>query len=324
MKAPSFWYRPAGALASLLMPLGCAYAAATAYRLSSSHPYRPKTPVICVGNITAGGAGKTPTALALAQLLQKLGHRPAFVSRGYGGRLTGPTKVDPARHAAADVGDEPLVLARQAPVWISRNRAAAAKEAEKQSTILILDDGLQNPSVAKDLSILVIDGETGIGNGLCIPAGPLREPFAAALQRVQALIIIGPEDKQNLAAQASCPVFRADFIPTNLDDLPRDKPFLAFAGIGRPEKFYATCHKAGLTLAATRDFSDHHAFWPSDLNALTEESQRLEAMLLTTEKDYARLPLEFAKRVYVLRVNLVIDNQQALSDLLKKVCPPLL
>lgn len=317
MKAPSFWRRPPGTLSALLAPLGHIYAAATARRLATGQPYRPKIPVICVGNVTAGGSGKTPTALAFAQILRQIGHNPAFISRGYGGSLKGPVKVDPARHAAAEVGDEPLLLARQAPVWIARDRAAAAQQAEKESSILLLDDGLQNPSIAKDFNILVIDGETGIGNGHCIPAGPLREPLASALKRVQALMIIGAEDKQNLTAKATCPVFRADFIPTNLDELPRDKPFLAFAGIGRPEKFYATCRQAGLTLAATRDFPDHHAFTPSNLHTLQSEANRLNAYLLTTEKDRARLPSEFAKHTYALRVTLDIQKQDKLAALLK-------
>lgn len=321
MKAPDFWNRPIGLLATMLMPLGSAYAAATSRRLATGHPYRPKVPVICVGNVMAGGAGKTPTAISIARLLEDLGHKPAFVSRGHGGRLKGPVKVDPATHSAKDVGDEPLLLARQAPVWIARNRAAAAKEAEKESTVLILDDGLQNPSVAKDISILVIDGETGIGNGLCMPAGPLREPLATALLRAQALIIIGPQDKQNLAAQVSCPVFRADFLPTNLDKIPRDKPFLAFAGIGRPEKFYATCRKAGLNLASVRDFPDHHAFSARDLESLRSEANRLNARLLTTEKDHARLPIEFAKHTHTLSVTLNIRGQDNLLALLKQRLP---
>lgn len=319
MKAPSFWYRPAGTLAAMLSPLGDIYAAATRRRLATRPAYRPKVPVVCIGNVTAGGSGKTPLALALAKMLIELGRNPAFVSRGYGGKLKGPVKVDPARHTAADVGDEPLLLARQAPVWIARDRAAAARQAEQESSILILDDGLQNPSIAKDFSILVIDGETGIGNGLCIPAGPLREPLSNALKRAQAMVIIGKQDKQNLAAQAVCPVFRADFTPTNLDKLPRDRPFLAFAGIGRPEKFYATCREAGLHLAATRDFPDHHAFRQSDLDALAEESRRLGATLLTTEKDRARLPRNFAQSVHALRVDLVLDNRDEVSATLKSV-----
>jgi tetraacyldisaccharide 4'-kinase len=315
MKAPSFWYRAEGFEARLLAPLEHFFRAGAALRRFFANPYQAKAPVICIGNVVAGGAGKTPTALALAALLQKQGHRPVFVTRGYGGAERGPLRVDSARHSAADVGDEALLLARQAPVWIGRDRAAAIREAEKTASHVILDDGLQNPNIKPDVSLLVMDGAAGLGNGHMIPAGPLREPFADALRRVDAVLVVG-QGLEQASASFGKPVLRASLQPAIPDDFPREAKFLAFAGIGRPEKFYALCRKEGLTLAATKDFADHHPFTQAELQSLARKAETLGARLLTTEKDFARLPAAVRARVLTFPIQLKFSDIAAVELML--------
>lgn len=303
MKAPRFWSEPHSLLASLLAPVGCGYQLAGNLRRHLTHPYRANVPVICIGNITAGGSGKTPTAIAIAKLLRDQGAKPVFVSRGYGGNARGPLRVDPALHDFSMGGDEALVLARHAPCWIGRNRAAAVQAAEAEATHIILDDGLQNPTVVADYNLLVVDGVAGFGNGRLIPAGPLRETLANALPRLHGCVIIG-QDSQGIAAQVAVPVFAGDLIPTIPENLPRTARFLAFAGIGRPEKFYASCRAAGLDIVVTRDFPDHHAFTHTELRELSNTAQRQNLLLITTEKDWVRLPPEMQTQVAVLPVAL--------------------
>jgi tetraacyldisaccharide 4'-kinase len=235
MKAPDFWFEPPGTIANLLTPFGMLWKAGSAARRALASPYHAHKPVICVGNIVAGGAGKTPAAMAIAQLLRDNGKTPVFVTRGYGGKEAGPLRVDPLKHGVDDVGDEALLLARMAPTWIGRDRAAAIREAEPNGSHIILDDGLQNPNIQPDISFLVIGGETGLGNGCLIPAGPLRETLEDALKRVTAVILVGAHDAQNITARVSCPVLRAELKPVLPPDFPRRDKFFAFAGIGRPQ-----------------------------------------------------------------------------------------
>src|SRR6266849_415287 len=329
MREPSFWWREpaAGALVPILLaPLAAAYGAVAAARL-----VRPGNsagvPVLCVGNLTVGGAGKTPTALALARMLAAAGRRPIFLSRGYGGTLAGPVEVDPARHRAADVGDEPLLLARTAPTIVARDRVRGAGMAVAAGAdVIVMDDGFQNPSLAKDFSVLVVDARRGVGNGKVIPAGPLRAPLGAQLARAHALVVIGTSlGAADVAADArarNVPVFHARLEP--------DAGFvaalgggrvLAFAGIGDPEKFFATLADAGIAVAATRSFPDHHRFTLEEAQALCQDADREGLILVTTEKDLARLAgdedvAELAAHAHALPVTVAFDDEESFKTLL--------
>lgn len=298
--APRFWWTTRPTLtARLLQPAGFIYGAATARRMRQPGARLP-VPVLCVGNFVVGGAGKTPTALALAECLASLGHRPAFLSRGYG-REQGSVDVvavDLDRHTAAQVGDEPLLLARAGPTFVSRDRRAAGHAAVRAgATVLILDDGLQNPALHKDVSVVVADGRLGAGNGLALPAGPLRAPLSAQWPQASALCVIGsgaPGLKlEETARGRGLPVWRATLVPDPqaVASL-RTRRLFAFAGIGRPSKFFDTLRACGLELAATREFPDHHRFTSSELDDLRAAAARCGASLVTTEKDHVRLPRE--------------------------------
>jgi len=314
MKTPAFWYRPRGFAAQLLRPAAALYHTGSKLRHIRAKPYKAAVPMLCVGNITAGGAGKTPVALALAQRLQEQGAKPAFVTRGYGGHERGPLRVDLSSHKAQDVGDEALLLARQAPVFIARRRVDAVKLAETQATHIILDDGLQNPTLQPDISFLVIDGASGFGNGLTLPAGPLREPLSAALDRVQAVIVIGEGIPPELR-KIHQPIIRA-YISPDTFKLPKQTSFIAFTGIGRPEKFFASCRTAGLALAACESYADHHFFTPAELKHLRDLAARHQARLLTTEKDFVRLPKDVQAITHVLPITLNFEDTAQIDRLL--------
>jgi tetraacyldisaccharide 4'-kinase len=294
MREPAFWRRPPGVIAALLAPLAGVYGSVAARRLRRSGR-GVGIPVICIGNLTQGGAGKTPTALAVGVLLKAAGAQPFFLSRGYGGRLAGPVQVDPTVHSAADVGDEPLLLARVAPTVVARRRVAGAAMARKAGArVIVMDDGFQNPSLAKTLSILVIDAGRGIGNGRVFPAGPLRAPLAAQLARAHALVVIG----EGKAAAEPMSAARARRIPVYaglLQPEPRDlatlavSRVLAFAGIGDPDKFFATLDNNGIDVRARRNFPDHHSYTAEDAAALLAQAKAGGLMPVTTEKDMMRL-----------------------------------
>ncbi len=311
MRPPLFWQgAPDHPAARLLAPLGRAYGHLTAARMDRPGA-RADCPVLCLGNFTLGGAGKTPSAIALAALLREIGRKPAFLSRGYGGCLTGPVVVDPARHRWHEVGDEPLLLARQAPVVVARDRVAGARLCVAEGAdVIVMDDGLQNPTLAKDLALAVVDAGVGTGNGLSFPAGPLRVPLARQWPHVGGLVLIGDGSAgAAVAAQAlarGLPVHRARLVPE--DAAVAGRRVLAFAGIGRPEKFFATLAEAGAAIAATRSFPDHHPYRDADLARLAADAERLGADLVTTEKDFVRLPGAFAARVRVLPVRLVFAD----------------
>jgi tetraacyldisaccharide 4'-kinase len=297
MRALAFWSRPPGLLALLLRPLGWLYGRATALRMA--RPGAPAgVPVVCVGNFTAGGAGKTPTARWIAAWAAAEGLRPAVLSRGYGGALAGPVAVDPAAHGAADVGDEPLLLARDGHVVVARDRVAGAAFARRAGAgLIVLDDGLQNPSLRKDVSIAVVDGGVGFGNGFCLPAGPLRAPVADQLRHVDAVLVIGegaPGDAAAAAAEAAGrPVLRAALRPDPAAVAAlAGRPLLAFAGIGRPEKFFGTLRAAGLDIRETRAFADHHPFTAAEAEELRAAAAGRGLTLVTTEKDAMRWPGE--------------------------------
>ncbi len=316
MRPPRFWSAPPGhPAARLLAPLGAAYGALTAARMDRPGIAAP-CPVLCVGNFTLGGAGKTPTALALADLLREAGLRPAFLSRGYGGRLPGPVRVAPERHRAEEVGDEPLLLARAAPTVVARNRPAGARLcAGLGADVIVMDDGLQNPSLLKDRALAVVDAQVGLGNGLPFPAGPLRVPLARQWPHVTGLVLIGEGAAgAAVAAEAQArglPVHRARLEPDAPDAFAGRRVF-AFAGIGRPEKFFGTLAAAGAEIVGRRPFPDHHPFRQAELASLAEAAERAGAALVTTEKDALRLPPGFRERVAVLAVRLRFEDRQAL------------
>ena len=291
MRAPDFWFKSGDWRAFVLQPLAAIYGALAAWRLRQ-HGAKAPIPVICIGNLTAGGAGKTPTAIAMAHMLRDLGERPVFLTRGYGGRMMGPHRVDPALDKAADVGDEALLLARHAPVIKSVDRIAGATFASGYGSVIVMDDGLQNPSLEKDFSIAVIDAETGLGNGLCLPAGPLRAPLAAQKQRVDAVLMMGDghqaEALQSLFAPR--PFWRAELVP---DDAViarlKGQSVYAFAGIGRPEKFFNLLQHHGVVVTARESFGDHEIFSKRAVAAIAARCERDRLIPVTTEKDAARL-----------------------------------
>jgi len=324
VKTPGFWRpgRPT-ALARALQPVGALYGAATARRMARPGR-RAEAPVVCVGNFVVGGAGKTPAAIALARMLIDDGRRVAFLSRGYGGaKRVEPVRVDPNVHDARTVGDEPLLLARIAPCWVGADRVKAATMAvEARAQVLLLDDGLQNPALAKDLAFAVVDGEQRFGNGLCFPAGPLRAPVAAQAPHVEGLIVIGGDESAALAISAAAPgkpILRANLEPDAFAAATLiGREVVAFAGIARPEKFYATLRRIGAQLVATRDFADHHVFTEREIEALTDEAARRSALLATTEKDRVRLTARQAQAVVTLPVMLRFDEPSAAREMLRR------
>lgn len=294
MHEPAFWHRPSSWIARLLTPASALYGAIAAARMGRSG-VDAGVPVLCVGNYHVGGAGKTPTALALVELLRELDETPVVLSRGYGGRLRGPVSVDPARHAAADVGDEPLMMAAAVPVVVSRDRVAGAALARSLgATVIVMDDGFQNPAIAKDASIIVIDSHRGLGNGRVLPAGPLRASLPPQLARTDALIVVGNGNAADAVAgavgNAGGLVLRATLQPDKVSvDALRGQRVLAFAGIGDPARFFATLRSAGVELVAERRFADHHPFTAQDIAGLQDAARRDGLTLVTTQKDLVRL-----------------------------------
>jgi tetraacyldisaccharide 4'-kinase len=294
MHEPAFWYRPSSWMSYLLLPLAAVYGAVAGHRLRRKG-LDAGVPVFCVGNYHVGGAGKTPTVLALVKLLRDLGETPVVLSRGYGGRLRGPVMVDPGRHRAIDVGDEPLMLARTVPVTVARERIdGLALARSRGATVIVMDDGFQNPAIAKDASLIVIDAHRGLGNACVFPAGPLRAPLTPQIARTDALVVIGEGD----AAGGVAATVRAQDKPVltahlRADDasvaLLRGQRVLAFAGIGDPARFFRTLRANGIDVADERVFADHHPFTQSEIEALVAEAKIDALTLVTTEKDVARL-----------------------------------
>ena len=326
LSTPRWWYsrdgRGSGAVARLLLtPVSWIWAAATARRIARGQPADPGVPVICVGNLTVGGTGKTPVVREIAR---RLGG--AVLSRGYGGSEAGPRKVDPARHTAAEVGDEPLMLARDIGVWIARDRAAGALAAARDgASVIVMDDGHQNPSVTKTLSLVVVDGETRndewpFGDGRVFPAGPMREPLKVGLARADAAIVLLPADleaadPQLLAALSAVPVLIARLAP---DAPPPAGRQVGFAGVGKPWKVERALQAAGCDLADFWPFPDHHPYDAPTLKRLADRAAQFGAGLVTTEKDWARLPATWRDQVTPWPVRAVFEDEAALDALLRQ------
>lgn len=328
MREPAFWRtdggRGSGSLArALLWPLSLIYGWAVARRIRKTEPVDTGIPVICVGNLTLGGTGKTPVAQTILARLADHGVAAHGLSRGYGGSLKGPVAVDPSQHGAADVGDEPLLLARTAPVWISRDRPAGAAEAVKAGAqALVMDDGHQNPTLKKTLSLVVIDGQTGYGANMVFPSGPLREPVEVGLARADAVIVMMPDadrlpDYEALGlADLEIPVLHAWLAPT---ERPPHGRLVAFAGIGRPQKVFDALQAHGAHLAETAQFPDHHPYSKGDLRHLRSLAEAHDASLVTTEKDWVRLPADMQAEVKAWPVRAEFANPAALDAILHRI-----
>jgi tetraacyldisaccharide 4'-kinase len=323
MKAPAFWARPRGLLSELLLPVGAGWNAAGRLQQALSRPYFPPVPVVCVGNLVAGGAGKTPVALSLAAHMASRGVAVHIVTRGYGGRLGGPVRVDPGCHDAAAVGDEALLLAARAPCWVSRDRAHGVRVAAAAGAqLVVLDDGFQNLRVAKTLSLVIVDAGYGFGNERVIPAGPLRESLARGLARADGIVLLGAKAQPNgpgpTGLDGSLPVLDADLRPVGGERLANMR-LLAFAGIGRPEKFFATLRALGAELVGTQSFPDHHPFRAGEIDRLLCAADQAQARLITTAKDILRVPAAMQSTIEVLEVEVRWADPDVLAELLGRV-----
>ena len=321
MLAPEFWeHGKGGILSAALSPLGWAYGLGGRVRRAAARPWRAPVPVLSVGNAVAGGAGKTPLALDIGTRLRTRGIDAHFLIRGYGGAAAGPLRVEVDRHTYHDVGDEALLLARVAPTWVARDRAAGAREAVAAgASALVLDDAHQNPALVKDVSLLVVDGGYGFGNGRVIPAGPLREPVADAMGRAHGAVLMGSDASDRIgqmARSASVPVLRAEARPGPEADALAGKPVVAFAGIGRPGKFFETLGTLGLEVETALPFPDHHPYDAGDVARLERLAEAHGAALVTTAKDAVRLPDALRSRVTVLTITLEWQDEAVIEAIL--------
>lgn len=324
MHPPEFWSTRRGTAPALLSPLSALYASLGRLRARMVTPWQAPVPVVCVGNLTVGGAGKTPTALAIGEHLRARGRRVGFLTRGYGGRAAGPLAVDPKRHTAQDVGDEALLLAELAPSWVARDRRAGARAAIAAGIdVIIMDDGFQNPSLLKQVAIVVVDGGYGFGNGRVLPAGPLREPIAEGLARADAIVIVG-EDRCGAAQHLprDIPLLRARLMPDVAAERLAGLKVVAFAGIGRPEKFFATLTELGVEIVERHGFPDHHRYTADEVMRIVEGAAARKAIPVTTAKDFVRLSTEARPMVTPVRVRLVIDDLALLERVLALVTAP--
>jgi len=315
IKSPNFWYQKRGLLSYVLWPLGVLYGVATAFRLKKlKGTLRAKCPVICVGNINVGGTGKTPTTIALVERLQARGHTIVVISRGYRGSETGPVLVNPMQHTAKQVGDEPLLISAFCAVVVARDRRAALKLAEEQvPDVILMDDGFQSPLIHKDLSIVVVNAALGFGNGFCIPAGPLREPVNGGLQRSDIFLSIGPEDSQKIFQSQLTKTFDETHVTGEIKPLHTGMHWegldvFAFAGIAHPLNFLTTLNRLGANIRGHEALSDHEPLSPALMKRLASKAAKMNAQMVCTEKDAARLPMEYRKQVLALPVRLEISD----------------
>jgi tetraacyldisaccharide 4'-kinase len=324
--APAFWYQqktlPEKLLHLALLPASCVYGALVRKKFDLYFPVPMGKPVICVGNLTAGGTGKTPVVLSLADLLKDKGFNPHLLTRGYGGKETGPLQVSPGRDTAYDVGDEALLLVEKAPTWVSAKRTIGAQAAiDTGADIVVMDDGFQNAVIYKDFSLLVVDGAVGFGNKAVMPAGPLREPLRFGLGRADAFVIIG-EDKTGAAdyirRQTAVPVLFASLVPDENNPEVQGKKVFAFAGIGRPLKFKETLDAAGAMVEGWAEFPDHHPYDEEDLKEIMAAAVTQDALLVTTVKDYVRVPASLRPKIQKFAVHLVWQNADEIIPLIEQ------
>jgi tetraacyldisaccharide 4'-kinase len=319
MRAPEFWNSD-GFAARLLAPIGVLYGRSVRVRQQRAHPYRSNARVLCVGNLTAGGSGKTPISITLARVLAARGRKVAFLTRGYRGRLSGPIAVDPTQHTAPDVGDEALLLAAVAPTILSRDRAQGARLADTLGvSVIVMDDGFQNFQLTKDVSFVVVDSETGFGNGRLIPAGPLREPVEQGLARADAVVLLGERALQLPSFRG--PVLRAELHPDAPDRFAGRSVF-AMAGIGRPDKFFHTLQAMGARVVGTRAFPDHHRYTLLEIEAVKQIAANAGALLVTTEKDFVRIDASRREGILSVPVHAVFADDPNLGMLLDRLAEP--
>ena len=320
MKAPEFWWEKPGLRARLLSPLARLYGAVASRRLTKGGEKAP-CPVICIGNFVVGGAGKTPLALTVAHLLKAQGEKPVFLSRGHGGALIGPVRVDDVQHGPDDVGDEPLLLARHAPTIIARDRVAGARLAARYGTIIIMDDGMQNPSLRKDFTIAVIDSGQGLGNEFCLPAGPLRAPLEAQVPLVDLCVVVGGKAPDSLTRKLIDHIIFARLMPdAGMAEALKGRAVYAFCGIGRPQKFEQSLRDCGVKLFRSDHFPDHHLFSRFEIEKILAEARRHHALPVTTAKDHVRIVAvapDLADKIAVLPVTLVFDDENRVREILK-------
>ncbi|MBL6946109.1 MAG: tetraacyldisaccharide 4'-kinase [Rhodospirillales bacterium] len=323
MKPPDFWWKEGeSGWGSLLEPLAQVYRLVAERRFASIKPQNADVPVICIGNLVVGGAGKTPVGMSIAARLCKNGLATHFLSRGFGGRSPGPLRVNPKQHAYEDVGDEPLLLAEVSPTWISRDRVAGCRAAVADGAeIIVMDDGFQNPSIIKNLSFLVIDAAQGFGNGRMLPAGPLRETVAGGLLRADAVVLMGDggtdiNKRIGQLADRDFPVLRARVKPLVLKSEFAGKPVFAFAGIGNPKKFFTTLEGIGCRIEEAQAFPDHHPYSNAEIEGILARAERGGMVPMTTAKDAVRLAPEYRSRVNVLQIDVEWENESALDQLL--------
>ena len=317
MKAPDFWEKN-NILSYLLYPISKIYGAFIDYYNRLIQPWKPTVPVICIGNVVVGGAGKTPIAIDIGGRLKDLGFAVHFLTRGYGGRLKGPTQVELNCHSSYEVGDEPLLLARIAPTWVARNRVSGAKAAIKAGAeVLVMDDGFQNLYIEKDLSFLVIDGEYKFGNGRLIPSGPMREPLCRALSRTDVAVIMGGKKTGELENSINKPVLRSQVVPGSEISQFLNCRIAAFSGIGRPKKFFEMLKSYGLKLVFTREFPDHHQYTKKEIKKLKQKAIDSNAVLVSTEKDVIRLPKSYQEGILPIKIMVDWEDKLKVENLLK-------
>lgn len=321
LHAPRFWFEPPSLYSALLTPVAFLYNWFGTFIRKQIIPQKMLVPVICVGNVVVGGSGKTPVVRTLLHYLQNMGLTPHIISRGYGGYLRGPVRVDPAIHTLGEVGDEPLMLAPHSPIWVAKDKVAGAKAAiAAGATVLILDDGLQNPSLHKDISFLVVDATRGFGNERVLPAGPLREPIAAALSKTTAIIWIGSGNdnlRNYLSKQKPFLTATASTIALNGDV--SSGRFIAFCGLGNAQKFYDGLTAQRVNVIKTVDFPDHYAWSTFEIRKLLEEAETLNAKLVTTAKDAVRIPQSLRDQIIICDVELKFSDDAALQNQLRVI-----
>ncbi len=324
LKSPDFWHTDSW-ISRVLRPVSWLYGRLVDWRESHRQPQKVSVPVICVGNLVMGGAGKTPTVIAIVEILIQMGHKPHILSRGYGGYFRDVTRVNPNKHSYLQVGDEPLLLSRYAPTWTGVSRFASAQAAVKEgATVLVMDDGLQSSRLVKDFSLIVVDVLQGLGNQCVFPAGPLREPLQKGLKRGQALVWVGEEEKfkkpkvligfkEQYKAQLLC----VSSVPP--------QPVLAFAGIGYPSKFLHTLKKKNFTVVDFIEFADHHPYTITEIQKLKRLAEKNNCPLITTEKDQIRIPASYRDDILTLPISLRFENidgiKKKLEDVLKNYSP---